>query len=90
MRDILILNWNCPDCVRLKRDISLEKAYNDNPSGKGGQTLVLYYTFSNIGLQMLLRQFDIIDINKSPILKKDNGELLSNLEEIITYLKETY
>lgn len=88
--DILILLWNCPECVQLKVNINYDKAFVDTASGANGQSLLLYYTFSNIGLKELLNKFDMQRYEKSPILKTFDGKIINELPKIIEYMKANY
>lgn len=82
--------WNCPECTQLKRNINFEKAFMDTATGSNGQTLHIYYAFSNSGFKTLLESFDIIGIEGAPILKLANGEVVTNLSAIVEYMKLNY
>lgn len=88
--DTLILLWNCPDCTQLKMNISFEKAFEDSVTGRNGQVLHMYYTFSNSGFKAMLEKFAIIGIEKAPVLKKFDGTIVTDLNQIIEYMKANY
>ena len=90
MEDIIVLLWNCPDCTQLKMNISYDKAFVDTATGKNGQTLLMYYTFSNAGLKEILNKFGITETQNAPVLKKFDGEVVSDLSKIIEYMKANY
>lgn len=90
MIDVLILLWNCSDCTQLKMNISYDKAFIDTASGKNGQTLLMYYTFSNAGLKEMFDKFNITGTQNAPVLKKFDGEIVTDLSKIIEYMKANY
>lgn len=90
MNDILILLWNCPACTQLKMNINYDKAFLETASGKNGQILLMYYTFSNAGLDHLLERSQIPKGTNAPVLKKHDGEIITDLPKIIEYMKAVY
>jgi hypothetical protein len=89
-QDILLLMWNCEDCSKLKANINYAKAFSDNPSGKNGQTLMLYYSFSNIGFKEILTKFGGTGSENAPVLILSNKRVVTDLNEIISYMKANY
>ena len=89
MKDILLLLWNCNDCCHVKLSFDLKKGYEDSPTGKNGNTLVLLYSFSNKGFEEILNKYGI-EKQKAPILIKNNLEIINNVEDIINYMQENY
>jgi hypothetical protein len=88
--DTIFLMWNCPECTQLKMNISFEKAFMDTASGKSGQILHIYYSFSNSGFKSLLEKFGITESDNAPLLKKASGEVITELAKIVEYMKLNY
>jgi hypothetical protein len=87
--DTIVLLWNCQECTQLKMNFDFSKAFMDTITGKNGTLLFVYYTFSNSGLKDLLKNLNI-ESDKAPLLKKFNGEIITDLPQIIEYMKINY
>jgi len=90
--DILFMTWNCAECCQLK--IAFPEfgkyAFGDDV-GKDGQNLVVIQTYSNKAARYTLDKIGGFDTDiYTPALLTHDGKKISDYEEIIKYLKESY
>jgi len=87
------MTWNCPDCTRLKTEFEKfsQVAFDDRPIGEQGQSLVVIQTYSNVGAIFTLREYGEFEEGVfTPALLTNNQEQITDVEEILKYLEETY
>jgi hypothetical protein len=87
--DVLLLLWNCAECTELKRNIPMEKSFDDNALGKNNQHFHVYYSFSNSGFEKIKGILNIEEGN-APILKTCDGKIITDINNMIEYFKDQY
>lgn len=87
LSDKLILMWNCPNCVKVKTAVDQSLFFKES-AGKHGATLTVLHTFSNIATQDIISRFNVDGV--APILITSTGNVISDSDGIINYLKTNY
>jgi len=83
----LFLTWACPECERIKRELTQQSIYEDNYTGSDRSRFVIIYTFNNAGARDVLDQYDLVE-DFMPVLLLPDGRRLTNTDDIITHLNQ--
>jgi len=92
-QDILFMTWNCTDCCRIKVEFEQfsKYAFSDEDLGKQGQNLVVVQTYSNAAARFVFKELgDFGDEDFTPGVLTCDQRKITDVEEIISYLKENY
>lgn len=81
----LFLMWACPECERIKRELTEQCIYQDDYMSQDRSRFVVLYAFSNTGARDLLDQYDLVD-EFMPVLFLPDGRNLTDTEQIIEHL----
>lgn len=90
MFDKLFISWNCPDCTEIKNVLDMGYVIDDDKFGNHSQHLILIQTYSNIGVNNILKDYfpETQDNLHTPILKTYDNKIIKETNKIIEYLKE--
>jgi len=92
-QDVLFMTWNCAECCRIKVEFPEfgKYSFSDDEVGKDGQNLVVIQTYSNVAANFALCKVgDFADGSFTPAIVTHDGIKITNIDEIISYLKESY
>lgn len=78
----LILQYNCPECGKIKNNLNDELIYEDTIINN--KSLNIIQTFNNNATKELLEVFNVKEVG-TPILIDDNL-VLNNEKDIVEYL----
>jgi len=85
--DRLFLALNCADCGMIKAELDFNTVMDDDFRGKLGQQFHVLSALSNDASRELLDKYDLNDCF-TPVLLKDNGQIIDDQSDIILYLRE--
>ena len=83
--NILLLEKGCQKCAYVKVALDMDKVEDNTFLGKNGEKIYLFFSANSDCTELFAQQFGMTGV--APILKKDDGSEITDINEIIKFFR---
>jgi len=85
---LLFLTKNCPDCAYINARLPISRLMDESFQGKDGAKLHIFSALSRASMGVMLSAFGIPEGTQAPVLKAEDGTLITDARMICSYLQQ--